>query len=110
MTSRNKPKLVPKREVFITPKNWFCAGTCGSPPNDRGVILVSTDDAARLPRRKRSIFWLIGGIFVMMLGLFLYQLLGPNPPIIISKETTYITAPLWSSGLPDYERKRADDV
>ena len=28
--------------------------------------------------------------------------LGPNPPIIVSKQTTYITAPLRPDGLPDY--------
>ena len=35
--------------------------------------------------------------------LFLFQLFGPSPPIIISKQTTYITDPLLPSGIPNYE-------
>ena len=39
-----------------------------------------------------------------MLALFLYQLFGPNPKIIISPQTTFITSPLRPDGLPDYEK------
>ncbi len=41
---------------------------------------------------------------VLLLGaVFLFQLIGPSPRIIISKQTTYITAPLLPSGVPNYE-------
>lgn len=35
---------------------------------------------------------------------FAWQLFGPDPPIVVSRETTYLTAPLRADGLPDYER------
>jgi hypothetical protein len=34
--------------------------------------------------------------------LFLWQLFGPNPAIVVSTRTTYITAPLRANGMPDY--------
>lgn len=39
---------------------------------------------------------------VAVVGLFLLQLLGPNPAIVVSPQTTVITAPLADDGLPDY--------
>jgi hypothetical protein len=39
---------------------------------------------------------------LFLLLFFAYQLFGPSPPIIISRETTYITQPLRPNGLPDY--------
>jgi hypothetical protein len=33
---------------------------------------------------------------------FLWQLFGPHEPIVVSRETTRITAPLLADGLPDY--------
>jgi hypothetical protein len=63
-----------------------------------------SDSAAKLPRKKPSAWWWIGGAVVLFLAWFLYQLFGPSPAIIISKETTYITAPLRPDGLPDYEK------
>jgi hypothetical protein len=41
---------------------------------------------------------------------FLWQLFGPNPPIIVSKETTYITEPLLPSGMPDYRKYLLDKL
>src|SRR4051794_31750173 len=55
-------------------------------------------------RRKRSALWWIAAAAFFLFLLFLYQLLGPNPPIIVSRQTTYITAPLVRNGLPDYEK------
>lgn len=54
-------------------------------------------------KRKLPILWIVISAIVVLLGLFLFQLLGPNPQIIVSKETTYITEPLGDDGLPDYE-------
>ncbi len=55
------------------------------------------------PVAKRSILKWIGLAFLLLFGWFLWSLFGPNPPIIVSKQTTYITAPLAADGLPDYE-------
>ncbi|MEM1304899.1 MAG: hypothetical protein AAGG46_08375, partial [Planctomycetota bacterium] len=66
------------------------------------------EEKQREKRRRRRGRWIIVGVVLLMvgvpLGVWLYDLLGPNPPLIISKETTYITAPLDADGLPDYER------
>lgn len=55
------------------------------------------------PRKKPSIFWWLGGVFLLLICLFLFQLFGPSPRIIVSPQTTYITTPLGPDGLPDYE-------
>ncbi|HEX3602081.1 MAG TPA: hypothetical protein VHU84_18145 [Lacipirellulaceae bacterium] len=69
-------------------------------PNDT----PSADTDVAVPRKKRSIYrWLIGA-FVVLLLLFCFQLFGPNPRIIVSPQTTYITDPLRADGLPDYEK------
>ncbi len=50
-------------------------------------------------------FWWLAGIAVCLpLVWFLYQLFGPNEQIIVSPETTVITAPFRADGLPDYAR------
>jgi type II secretory pathway pseudopilin PulG len=48
--------------------------------------------------------WWLGGLFLVLLFLFIFQLFGPNPRIIVSPQTTYITKPLGPDGLPDYEQ------
>jgi hypothetical protein len=65
---------------------------------------MSTDPAYIPPRKKHSVMWWLGGIFLLLLFLFIFQLLGPNPRIIVSPQTTYITEPLGPDGLPDYEK------
>jgi hypothetical protein len=47
--------------------------------------------------------WLASLLFLFCVGLFLYQLLGPDPAIVVSKETSYITSLLDENGMPDYE-------
>src|SRR5882724_4397934 len=61
-------------------------------------------EATDNPRGKstNSIGWCGGLLFLP--ALFLWQLCGPSPRVIISKETTYITAPLRPDGMPDYKR------
>jgi hypothetical protein len=39
-----------------------------------------------------------------LVALFLYQNFGPNPPIVVSTKTTWLTAPLKADGTPDYLR------
>jgi hypothetical protein len=64
---------------------------------------MSTDDSFIPPKKKPSILWWLGGVFLLLVCLFLYQLFGPNPRIVVSPQTTYVTAPLADNGLPDYE-------
>src|SRR5687768_6703679 len=63
------------------------------------------DETAATPKRRkrRALKWLAGSILLLLL-LFLYQLFGPNPPIIVSRQTTYVTKPLGPDGLPDYRQ------
>jgi hypothetical protein len=61
-------------------------------------------DDFTLPRKKRSVLWWIAGLFLLLVAFFFYQLFGPNPRIVVSKQTTFITQPLGADGLPDYEQ------
>jgi hypothetical protein len=65
---------------------------------------MSTEQSAILPRKKRSVLWWIAGLFLLLVAFFFYQLFGPNPRIVVSKQTTFITEPLRPDGLPDYEQ------
>ncbi len=65
---------------------------------------VTSDSEYTPPRKKRSILWWIAGLFLLLVVFFVYQLFGPNPRIIVSKQTTFITEPLGPDGLPDYEQ------
>jgi hypothetical protein len=62
------------------------------------------DEPFTPPRKKIKIFWWLGGVFLLLALLFLLQLFGPNPPIAVSPQTTFITEPIGPDGLPDYER------
>jgi hypothetical protein len=42
--------------------------------------------------------------FILLLLLRVADIFQPSPPIIVARDTTYITAPLRSDGLPDYEQ------
>jgi len=42
---------------------------------------------------------------VLFIAWFCWQLFGSDPPIIVSKQTTYITEPLRSDGLPNYSKR-----
>lgn len=55
-------------------------------------------------RTKKSLlpFWLLIVTILIVFGYCLYATVGPNPPIIVSKSTTHLTAPLGKDGLPDY--------
>ena len=69
---------------------------------------MSADAPYVPPRKKSSIFWWLGGGFLLLSVLFLFQLFGPNPPIVVSPQTTYITAPLYADGLPNYKQAVLD--
>jgi len=54
--------------------------------------------------------WWLAAAFVLFVVWFCWQLFGPNPPIVVSKQTTYITAPLRPDGLPDYQKYVRDKL
>jgi hypothetical protein len=62
------------------------------------------DTISKLPRKKRSILWWILALFLLLIGLFVFQLIGPDPQLIVSPQTTYITKPLGPKGIPNFEQ------
>src|SRR5687768_16815554 len=68
------------------------------------LIIMAPNSQFTPPRKKIKILWWLGGVFVLLVLLFVLQLFGPNPPIVVSPQTTYITEPLGLDGLPDYEQ------
>ena len=68
---------------------------------------VSQEGRSSLPTalslRKFRVLWILAALFLLFGVWFCYQLFGPNPAIVVSKETTFITEPLGEDGLPDYE-------
>ncbi len=65
---------------------------------------MTADAPFKPPRKKFNVLWLLAGVLLLLIGLFVLQLFGPNPPIIVSPQTTYITEPIGTDGLPDFER------
>ncbi|HEX3602082.1 MAG TPA: hypothetical protein VHU84_18150 [Lacipirellulaceae bacterium] len=65
---------------------------------------MTTDAPFTPPRKKPSILWWIGGAFMLLLLLFVFELFGPSPRIYVSPKTTFITEPLTADGLPDYAK------
>ena len=63
-----------------------------------------TVPASRSPRRRQIVTTGILLVAVAASGLLAYGLYGPEPPIVISPETTLLTEPLAADGLPDYAR------
>ena len=55
---------------------------------------MSTDAPFTPPKKKPNVLWWLGGGFVLLVFVFILQLFGPNPPIVVSPQTTYITTPL----------------
>ncbi|MFN9369813.1 MAG: hypothetical protein ACK6CT_13785 [Planctomycetia bacterium] len=52
---------------------------------------------------RRSLRRIAIGIVVLFVATLLWGLFGPEPPIGVARETTFLTAPLAADGLPDYE-------
>jgi hypothetical protein len=65
---------------------------------------MSTEAPITPPKKKLSVLWYLGGGLLLLIFIFFFQLFGPNPRIIVSPQTTAITAPLGPDGLPDYEQ------
>lgn len=58
--------------------------------------------AARLSRPWLDLRWIMAGVVTLAIGALLWGLFGPEPRIIVSRETTCITEPLAQDVLPDY--------
>jgi hypothetical protein len=52
---------------------------------------------------RRSLRRIAVGVVVLFVATLLWGLFGPETPIRVARETTFVTAPLAADGLPDYE-------
>jgi hypothetical protein len=52
---------------------------------------------------RRSLRRIAVGVVALFVATLLWGLFGPEPPIRVARETTFLTAPLAADGLPDYE-------
>lgn len=64
---------------------------------------MTTEAPFTPPKKKPNIFWWIGLAIFVLLALFIFELFGPSPSIIVSPQTTLITTPLRPNGLPDFK-------
>lgn len=71
---------------------------------------MPTDEPFIPPKKKPNVLWWIAGGFALLVFIFFLQLFGPNPPIIVSPQTTHIVSPLGPNGLPDYERYLLEEM
>lgn len=61
------------------------------------------------PRRWwQDLRWLTAIVVAAFAGSILWGLFGPEPRIVVSRETTFITEPLRPDGLPDYRTRVLD--
>jgi hypothetical protein len=60
-------------------------------------------DPTRSRAMSRRLYWIAAGVFAVLVATLLWGLFGPEQPIRVARETTYLTAPLAADGLPDYE-------
>jgi hypothetical protein len=56
-----------------------------------------------LPAACFDLRWIAAGLVMLLVGTLAWGLFGPEPPIRVARETTYLTAPLAAHGLPYYE-------
>ena len=66
-------------------------------------MVVSSPAAAKPFRPWRDLRWITGAVVAAFIGGLAWNLFGPEPPIRVSRETTFLTEPLAADGLPDYE-------
>lgn len=75
-----------------------------SPRGPKAVGSSHSQGMHREPRRPRwrRLRWIVAGVLLAFLAVGLWNLFGPEPPIRVSPETTFLTEPLAADGLPDY--------
>ncbi len=78
---------------------WRLAGT----QSEEAAMMRSDKSAMRASRRPwwQNLRWITAGIAAGIVGLLAWGLFGPEPPITVSRNTTFLTAPLAADGLPD---------
>jgi hypothetical protein len=67
---------------------------------------MTTGAGPTKPRWWQDLRWIAAGLVMLLIGTLawgLFGLFGPELPIRVARETTYLTAPLAADGLPDYE-------
>ena len=67
-------------------------------------MMRSEEPATRDSRRPwwQDLRWITAGVVAGIVGLLIWGLFGPEPPITVARNTTFLTAPLVADGLPDY--------
>jgi hypothetical protein len=63
---------------------------------------MHTPPATRPPRRWLDLRWITAAVVTLAISSMLWGLFGPEPQIVVSRETTFITEPLAPDALPDY--------
>jgi hypothetical protein len=67
-----------------------------------GRTATASANRSTRPPPWRDLRWITAGVLVAFLAMVLRGLFGPEPPIVVSRSTTFITEPLPADGLPDY--------
>ncbi len=62
----------------------------------------TVNDDARPQRWWCDLRWITAAVVTLSIVWLAWGLFGPEPPIRVSRETTYFTEPLAADGLPDY--------
>ena len=67
-------------------------------------MMRSDEPATRASRRPwwQDLRWITAGLVAGIVGLLTWGLFGPESPITVARNTTFLTAPLAADGLPDY--------
>jgi len=63
---------------------------------------MNVDTHATPQRWWHDVRWIAAFLSGGVVGTLLWGLFGPEPRIVVSRETTFLTAPLRADGLPDY--------
>jgi hypothetical protein len=69
---------------------------------------MTAEPSAAPQRWWHDVRWIAALVGVAFVGTLLWGLFGPEPRIVVSRETTFITAPLRPDGLPDYPAHALD--
>jgi hypothetical protein len=64
----------------------------------------SDEPVTRASRRQwwQDLRWITAGVVAGIVALLAWGLFGPEPPLKVARNTTFLTAPLAADGLPDY--------
>ncbi len=74
----------------------------GTMSEDSGRRKTDADNDRRPQRWWCDLRWITAAVVTLSIVWLAWGLFGPEPPIRVSRETTYFTEPLAADGLPDY--------